>query len=187
MQRKLLNYMSLKEKYNKKVTAELMKNAGYKNVMQVPHLVKVVLNVGISSKQKDANLNETVQSTMKKITGQTPSERQAKKSISSFKIRKGQIVGYSATLRGSKMYDFVDKFINITLPRVRDFRGIGTKSFDGNGNYSIGFKEQVAFPEIKPQDAEKLHGLEIVFVTTAKSDEEARKFLQTIGFPFVKA
>lgn len=178
--------MALKEKYNSKVVAELMKKNGYKNRMQVPRLVKVVLNVGISSKFKDTNVLEMATNTLKKITGQKPVERKAKKSISAFKIRGGQIVGLSVTLRKNKMNDFVDKFINITLPRVRDFRGINPKSFDGQGNYSIGFKEQIAFPEITPTDAEKLHGLEIVFVTTAKTDKEAKDLLEFLGFPFKK-
>ncbi|MFH1193932.1 MAG: 50S ribosomal protein L5 [bacterium] len=178
--------MRLKEKYNKTIAPELMKRNGYKNIMQAPRLMKVVLNVGINSKLKDANVTEMAQNTLKKITGQKPVERKAKKSISSFKIRQGQIVGISVVLRKQKMYDFVDKFVNITLPRVRDFRGLPPKSFDGQGNYSLGFKEQIAFPEITPADAERLHGLEIVFVTTAKTDKEAKDLLELIGFPFQK-
>ena len=178
--------MKLKELYNSKAIAGLMKRNGYKNRMQSPRLVKVVLNVGISSKFKDTNVLEMATNTLKKITGQKPVERKAKKSISAFKIRGGQIVGLSVTLRKNKMYDFTDKFINVTLPRVRDFRGLNPKSFDGRGNYSVGFKEQIAFPEITPTDAEKLHGLEIVFVTTAKTDKEAKDLLELLGFPFKK-
>ena len=178
--------MRLKEKYNKIAVPELMKEYGYRNVMQAPHLEKVVLNVGINSKLKDSEIKEVIENTLTKISGQKPVPRKAKKSISSFKIRAGNIVGMSVTLRKKRMYDFVDKFVNITLPRVRDFRGLSVKSFDGNGNYSIGFREQVAFPEIKPQDADKLHGLEIVFVTTAKTDEEAKGLLTLLGFPFKK-
>ena len=178
--------MRLKELYNSKVVPELMKKYGYKNIMQVPRLEKVVLNVGISSKQKETNLKEVVENTLVKISGQKPVPRKAKKSISSFKIREGNIVGMSVTLRGARMYDFVDKFINVTLPRVRDFRGLSTKSFDGSGNYSIGFREQVAFPEINPADADKLHGLEIVFVMTTKIDSEAKDLLGLLGFPFKK-
>lgn len=163
-----------------------MKKFGYKNVMQVPRLAKVVLNVGINSKMKDANLLEMAKNTLAKITGQKPVEKKAKKSIAAFKIRQGQVVGLSVILRKQKMYDFVDKFINITLPRVRDFRGNDSKSFDGKGSYAIGFREQIAFPEITPQDAEKLHGLEMAFVTTTKKDEEARELLILMGFPFMK-
>ncbi len=166
--------MTLKEKYNSKVVPEMVKAFGYKNKMQAPKLVKVVLNVGISSKFKDTNILESATNTLKKITGQKPMERKAKKSISAFKIRGGQIVGLSVTIRKGKMYDFVERFVSITLPRVRDFRGLNPKSFDSKGNYSIGFKEQIAFPEVTAIDAEKLHGLEMVFVTTAKTDKEAK-------------
>jgi len=178
--------MRLKEKYNKQIVAELMKKNGYKNIMQAPRLEKVVLNVGINSKMKDTNVLEVAQNTLRKITGQKPVEKKAKKSISSFKIRQGQIVGLSVVLRKQKMYDFVDKFVNITLPRVRDFRGLNPKSFDGQGNYSVGFREQIAFPEVTPQEAERLHGLEIVFATTAKTNKEAKDLLEYIGFPFMK-
>lgn len=178
--------MALKEKYNKEVVPQLIKELGLKNRMQAPRLVKIVLNVGISSKFKDTNILEAAANTLRKITGQKPVEKKAKKSISAFKIRGGQIVGLAVTLRQGKMYDFADKFINITLPRMRDFRGLNPKSFDGNGNYSIGFREQIAFPEITPADAERLHGLEVVFVTTAKTNEEAKKLLELIGFPFKK-
>lgn len=164
----------------------MIKRFGYKNRMEVPRLLKVVLNAGISSKFKDANVLEAATNTLKKITGQKPAEKKAKKSISAFKIREGQVVGVSVILRKGKMYDFVDKFINITLPRARDFRGLPLKSFDGHGNYSAGLKDQIAFPEMTPQDTEKLHGLEIVFVTSAKTDEEARGLLEFLGFPFQK-
>jgi len=179
--------MSLKEKYNSKVVPEMMKKFGYKNRMQTPKLVKVVLNVGISSKFKDTNVLEVATNTLRKITGQKPVEKKAKKSISAFKIRGGQIVGLCVTLRRGKMYDFTERFVNITLPRVRDFRGLNPKSFDGKGNYSIGFKEQISFPEITATDAEKLHGMEAVFVTTAKTDEEAKALLEFLGFPFRKS
>ncbi len=178
--------MTLKEKYNKEIAPKLVKELGLKNVMQAPKLVKVVLNVGVSSKHKDTNVLESATNTLKKITGQKPLEKKAKKSISAFKIRGGQIVGLSVTLRKGKMYDFVERFVTITLPRVRDFRGLNPKSFDGEGNYSIGFKEQIAFPEVTAIDAEKLHGLEMVIVTTAKTDKEAKELLTLIGFPFRK-
>lgn len=178
--------MALKEKYNKEVVPKLIKELGLTNRMQAPRLVKIVLNVGISSKFKDTNMLESATNTLRKITGQKPVERKAKKSISAFKIREGQIVGLAVTLRKGKMYDFADRFINIALPRVRDFRGLNPKSFDGKGNYSIGFREQIAFPEITPADAERLHGLETVFVTTAKTDKEALALLTLMGFPFQK-
>ncbi len=178
--------MSLKEKYNKEIVPKLVKELGLKNVMQAPKLVKAVLNVGVSSKHKDTNVLETATSTLKKITGQKPLEKKAKKSIAAFKIRGGQIVGLSVTLRKGKMYDFVERFVTITLPRVRDFRGLNPKSFDGKGNYSIGFKEQIAFPEVTAIDSEKLHGLEMVIVTTAKTDKEAKELLTLMGFPFRK-
>ena len=178
--------MRLKELYNLKVVPGLVKKYEYKNIMQAPRLEKVVLGVGINSKHKDADIQSVVENTLTKISGQKPVPRKAKKSISSFKIREGNIVGMSVTLRKDRMYDFVDKFVNITLPRVRDFRGISLKSFDGNGNYTIGFREQVAFPELTPADTDKLHGLEVVFVTTAKTDEEAQYLLELLGFPFKK-
>jgi len=178
--------MKLKEKYNKQIIKALQEKHGYKNVMQVPHLDKVVLNVGINSKHKDEKLLDAVRNTLTKISGQKPSERTAKKSISSFKIREGQLNGMMVTLRGKRMYEFIDKLVNLTLPRVRDFRGLSTKSFDGHGNYSLGFREQVAFPELRPEDLDKLHGLEIVIATTANTDEEARDLLNLLGFPFKK-
>ena len=178
--------MRLKELYNSKAVPELMKEFEYKNVMQTPRLEKVVLAVGISSKHKDTNLQSAVENTLLKISGQKPVPRKAKKSISSFKIREGNIVGMSVTLRKDRMYDFVDKLVNVTLPRVRDFRGISLKSFDGNGNYTIGFRDQVAFSELTPADTDKLHGLEVVVVTTAKTDKEAKRLLELLGFPFKK-
>jgi len=178
--------MSLKEKYNKEIVPALMKMFGYKNKMQAPKLTKVAINVGINSKSKDAGTAEVIENTLRKISGQKPVERAAKKSISSFKIRQGMVVGMSVTLRGKRMYDFVSRFINATLPRVKDFRGISSKSFDGHGNYSIGLREQIAFSELKPQDIDKLHGLEIVFATTAKTDKEAKSLLELMGFPFQK-
>lgn len=178
--------MKLKELYNSKVVPEMMKQFGYKNVMETPSLEKIVLNVGISAKQKDADFKDVVENTLTKISGQKPVLRKAKKSISSFKIREGNIVGMSVTLRKDKMYDFVAKLVNITFPRTRDFRGISPKSFDGNGNYSIGLKDQAAFPELKPSDIDKLHGLEVIVVTTAKTDKEAKSLLELMGFPFKK-
>lgn len=178
--------MKLKEKYNKIAVPALKEKFGYKNIMQVPKLVKVVLNVGLSSKHKDNEFQNVVVNTLSKISGQKPSLRKAKKSISSFKIREGQINGAMVTLRGEQMYDFVDRLINITLPRVRDFRGISVKSFDGKGNYTLGFKEQIAFPELEADDLDRLHGLEIVIVTTANTDEEAKELLTILGFPLKK-
>lgn len=179
--------MRLMELYNSKIVPELVKMFGYKNKMQAPRLEKVVLNVGINSKLKDTDISSAMENTLRKISGQKPIQRLAKKSISSFKIRKGMAVGVSVTLRGRRMYDFVERFVRATLPRVRDFRGIPSKSFDGHGNYSFGLREQTPFPELKPQDLDKLHGLEIVFVTTAKTDKEARGLLELMGFPFMKS
>jgi len=135
---------------------------------------------------KETDYTEVIKNTLRKISGQEPVERKAKKSISAFKIRAGQVVGVSVTMRGTRMYHFVDKFINITLARVRDFRGIPTKSFDGKGNYSLGMREQIAFPEVRPEDSDKLHGLEIVITTTAKDDKGGRELLTLLGFPFKK-
>jgi large subunit ribosomal protein L5 len=179
--------MRLKEKYNKEVLPVLVKNLGLKNKMQAPRLEKAVINVGLNAnKIKESDYSEAVKNTLRKISGQNPVERKAKKSISAFKIRKGQVVGMSVTLRGARMYDFIDKIINVTLARVRDFRGISPKSFDGRGNYSVGFREQIAFPEVRPEDADKLHGLEIVISTTAKDNKEGKELLTLLGFPFAK-
>lgn len=178
--------VSLKEKYQKEVIPALREKFGYKNNLAVPKIEKVVVNIGTGHGLKDAKFNDVVEDTIKRITGQRPVKVAAKKSISNFKIRKGLIVGMVVTLRGKRMEDFVDKLINITLPRVRDFRGLDLKSVDPQGNLNIGFSEHIAFPEIKSDEVEKIHGLQISIVTTAKNKEEGLELLKLLGFPFQK-
>ena len=176
--------MNLKEYYFKKAVPELKKQFGYKNEMQVPKLEKAVLNVGLSKGLKDATFIDTVESTLARITGQKPVKTKSKKSISNFKIREGMIIGMKVTLRGKRMYDFVEKLIKVTLPRVRDFRGLDPKALDNNGNLNIGIQEHISFPEIRSDEIEKLHGLEVAIVTNAKNREEAKALLAALGFPF---
>ncbi len=170
--------------YKKTAVPALQKQFGYTNVMQVPHVVKVVLNIGYGRNVKDKALIEHVEKTLTAISGQKPVHNKAKKSISNFKIRQGMPIGISVTLRGTHMYDFLYKLVNLTLPRVRDFRGINRKSFDARGNYTIGFKEQVAFPEVTAGMNDRFYGLEVTVVTTAKSKEEGLALLTALGFPF---
>lgn len=174
----------LQKKYKETVIPALKDAFGYANVMQVPRVSKVTLNVGYGRHVKDKNYIENVDKTLQAITGQKPVHNKAKKSISNFKIRAGMPVGASVTLRGTQMYDFLDKLVNITFPRVRDFRGISPKSFDKQGNYSIGFKENIAFPEIDTDAVEKIHGLEVVVSTTATNRDEGLALLKGLGFPF---
>jgi large subunit ribosomal protein L5 len=174
----------LLKKYREEAIPALMKEFGYKNVMAVPRLVKITLNVGLSKAIRDPKFLEVAESTLMKISGQKPVRRQAKKSISAFKIRRGMVVGMMVTLRGEMMYAFLDKLINITLPRVRDFRGISAKKFDGHGNITVGFKENIAFPEISAEEIERMHGLELTIATTAKTDVEGEALLKYLGFPF---
>jgi large subunit ribosomal protein L5 len=176
--------MNLKEYYTKKVVPELTKKYGYKNQMQVPKLEKVVLNVGLSKGLKDATFLDTVESTLTRIGGQRPIKTKSKKSISNFKIRQGMIIGMKVTLRGKRMYDFIEKLVKITLPRVRDFRGLDWKILDKEGNLNLGIREHISFPEIRSDEIEKLHGLEIAIVTTAKNTEEAKALFAALGFPF---
>lgn len=176
----------LKEKYQNEVVGELIEKFGYKNVMQVPKLEKIVINVGLGEAKDNQNLLNTAKNELSLITGQQPIEIKAKKSVANFKLRAGQAVGTKVTLRRDKMYDFLDKLISISLPRVRDFRGINPNSFDGRGNYSLGIKEQLIFPEIKYDDVDVIHGMDITIVTTAETDEEAKAFLQLMGMPFKK-
>lgn len=176
----------LKKQYKEQIVPALKEQFGYKNVMQVPKLEKVIINVGYGRHLKDAAFIENVEKTLRSITGQSPVHNKAKKSISNFKIREGMKVGISVTLRGEKMYDFVDKLTSVTLPRVRDFRGISRKSFDKTGNYTLGFKEHIAFPEIKGDSIEKIHGLEVVINTSADNKEEGEALLEKLGFPFKK-
>jgi len=163
-----------------------MKEFGYKNTMAAPRLLRIVLNIGLGQATKDAKFLDVAENTLRKICGQHPIRKKAKKSVSAFKVRQGMIVGMMVTLRGEKMYSFLDKLINVTLPRVRDFRGISAKAFDGHGNISLGFKENIAFPEILPEEIERMHGLEVTIATTAKTNEEGRALLKNLGFPFSK-
>lgn len=174
----------LKEQYKKEVVPALMKKFGYKSVMQVPELNKVVINIGLGDTRENPKALESAMKELTQITGQKPIITKAKKSIAAFKLREGAEIGCKVTLRSDKMYDFVYKLFNVALPRVRDFRGIGADSFDGRGNFSMGIKEQLIFPEIEYDKVDKLRGMDIVFVTTAKSDEESRELLKLLGMPF---
>lgn len=177
---------NLQKKYKEIVVPALQKELGLSNVMEVPKLNKVVINSGIGRFIKEPHFIENVEKTFLNITGQKPMRTKAKKAISNFKIREDMEIGVMVTLRGDKMYQFLEKLLNVTFPRVRDFRGITDKGFDRNGNFTFGFKENVAFPEIKAGDVEKNHGLQIIVNTTAKNDTEGRALLTHLGFPFVK-
>ena len=178
----------LKELYNKELEKKLQKELGLSNVNEVPKLEKVVVSAGVGKKREDKRFTETVELTLEKITGQAPTSRLAKKSIATFKIRKGMgaPVGYLVTLRNDKMYEFVDRLINIALPHVRDFHGVPTTSFDKQGNYSLGLREQTVFPEITFEDSAVLHGLEITFIIKNGSKEGSKKLLEMLGMPFEK-
>ncbi len=174
----------LSTQYKTQVIPALMKQFGYANRLQAPRLMKVVVNMGYGKFVKDKPLIEHMERTLTAITGQKPVHHLAKKSISNFKIREGMPIGMSVTLRGQKMEDFLDKLIHMTLPRVHDFRGISKKSFDAQGNYTIGFKEQIAFPEVSSDMADRFYGLEVTIATTARSKEEGLALLTALGFPF---
>ncbi len=176
----------LKDKYIGEVAPELMKRFGYKSVMQIPKLEKVVLNVGSSDVKENSKILDSIIEDLGKITGQRAIPTRARKSVANFKLRQGQVIGAKVTLRGENMYNFVDKLFNIALPRVRDFRGINANGFDGRGNYSMGIKEQLIFPEIEYDKIDKVRGMNISFITTAKTDEEARELLSALGAPFEK-
>ena len=176
----------LKDHYREEVIPALMDKFQYSNVMEVPKLEKVVVNMGVGDAKENPKFLESAVKDLATITGQQPVVTQAKRSVAAFKLREGMKIGAKITLRGDKMYDFVDKLFNIALPRVRDFRGLSINSFDGRGNYSLGLKEQLIFPEINYDDVEKLRGMDIVFVTTAKTDEEAAEFLRLMGMPFAQ-
>lgn len=178
---------NLKQKYKKEIIPQLAQELGIKNPLALPKLEKVVANVGIGGAKTNPRLTEAAKNSLIAITGQKPILRQAKKAISGFKVREGDEVGLIVTLRGAKMYDFVEKLAHITLPRLRDFRGLDPKSFDQAGNLTIGFKEQIVFPEITTQTAEILHGLEIVMVIKSHSAEASQKLLEKFGFPFKKS
>ncbi|MDV3429255.1 MAG: 50S ribosomal protein L5 [Bacillota bacterium] len=174
----------LEDKYNSEVVPALMEKFGYKNIMEVPKLEKIVINMGVGEAKDNQKVLESAVSDMTIISGQKPIVTRAKKSIANFKLRENMPIGCKVTLRKNKMYEFADKLMNIALPRVRDFRGVSDKSFDGRGNYSLGVKEQLIFPEIEYDKIDKIRGMDIIFVTTAKTDEEARELLRFLGMPF---
>ena len=174
----------LREQYEKEVVPALMKKFQYKSIMQVPKLDKVVINIGLGDTKENPKSLENAMNDLTQITGQRPMITKAKKSIAAFKLREGANVGCKVTLRSDKMYDFVYKLFNVALPRVRDFRGVSENSFDGRGNYSMGIKEQLVFPEIEYDKVDKLRGMDIIFVTTAETDEEAKELLTLLGMPF---
>ena len=176
----------LKEKYTKEIVPELMKLHNYKNINEVPKLEKIVVNIGCGDATTNSKLLEGAMKDLEIITGQKAVATKAKKSIAGFKLREGQAIGCKTTLRGENMYNFLDKLISITLPRVRDFRGISNKAFDGRGNYTLGLTEQLIFPEIEYDNVVKVRGMDIVFVTTAKTDSEALDLLKGFGMPFKK-
>ena len=176
----------LKEQYQNEIVDALIKKFGYKNIMEVPKLDKVVINMGIGEAKDNAKLLDTAIADMEKITGQKAVVCKAKKSVANFKLREGMAIGCKVTLRGEKMYEFVDRLINLSLPRVRDFRGVNPNAFDGRGNYALGIKEQLIFPEIEYDKVDKVRGMDIIFVTTAKTDEEARELLKQFNMPFAK-
>jgi len=178
--------MNLREKYNKEILPAMKEKFGYKNSMAVPKLKQVVINVGVGKFSKEEAYLATVEKTLINITGQKPVRTKAKKSIATFKIREGMIVGIKVSLRKQRMYDFIEKLVHVTLPRTRDFRGLSTKGIDKAGNFSIGLKEHLAFPEIRPEDVEKNHGMEICIATTAETKEEGLELLKLMGFPFKK-
>jgi Ribosomal protein L5 len=174
----------LEDKYNSEVVPALMEKFGYKNIMEVPKLEKIVINMGVGEAKDNQKVLESAVADMTIIAGQKPIITRAKKSIANFKLRENMPIGCKVTLRKNKMYEFADKLMNIALPRVRDFRGISDKSFDGRGNYSLGVKEQLIFPEIEYDKIDKIRGMDIIFVTTAKTDEEARELFRFLGMPF---
>ena len=176
----------VKEKYEKEVVPFLMKKFGYTSVMQCPKLVKIVINTGLGDIKDNAKSIQTTENEIKLISGQQPILTKAKKSVANFKVREGQTIGIKVTLRGERMYNFYDKFISIALPRMRDFKGVSDKAFDGRGNYSVGLKEQLIFPEITYDQVEKIRGMDVCIVTTANTDEEARELLRALGMPFKK-
>ena len=176
----------LKEQYQNEIVDAMIKKFGYKNIMEVPQLDKIVVNVGVGEAKENAKLLEAAIKDMEAITGQKAVATKAKNSIANFKIREGMAIGCKTTLRGEKMYEFMDRLINLALPRVRDFRGVNPNAFDGRGNYALGIKEQLIFPEIEYDKVDKVRGMDIIFVTTAKTDEEARELLTLFNMPFAK-
>ena len=176
----------LKDQYNNEIVDALIKKFGYKNRMQVPKLDKIVVNMGVGEAKENAKVLEAAVKDLETITGQKAILTKAKNSIANFKIREGMPIGCKVTLRGERMYEFLDRLVNLALPRVRDFRGITPNSFDGRGNYALGIKEQIIFPEIEYDKIDKVRGMDIIFVTTAKTDEEAKELLTQFNMPFAK-
>ena len=177
---------TLKETYNTEIVDAMTKKFGYENVMQVPKLVKVVINMGVGEAKENSKILDSAISDLETITGQKAVVTRAKNSVANFKIREGMPIGCKVTLRGEKMYEFVDRLINLALPRVRDFRGVNPNAFDGRGNYALGIKEQLIFPEIEYDKVDKVRGMDVIFVTTANTDEEARELLTLFNMPFSK-
>ena len=176
----------MREFYNKEVVQAMIKKFSYKNVMEVPKIEKIVINMGVGEAKDNPKVLESAVADLTTISGQKPVITKARKSIANFKIREGMPIGCKVTLRGDKMYDFADRLISLALPRVRDFRGVAANSFDGRGNYSLGIKEQLIFPEISYDKIDKVRGMDVIFVTTAKTDEEAKELLTLMGMPFAK-
>ena len=176
----------LKETYKSEIAPALMKKFGYKSVMQIPKLDKIVINVGCGEARENSKVVDAIINDLQIITGQKPVICRAKKSVANFKLREGMPIGCKVTLRGQKMYEFADRLINLALPRVRDFRGVNPNAFDGRGNYALGIKEQLIFPEIEYDKIDKVRGMDVIFVTTAKTDEEARELLKQFNMPFAK-
>ncbi|MFD1441273.1 MULTISPECIES: 50S ribosomal protein L5 [Lacticaseibacillus] len=176
----------LQERFNKEIAPALVEKFNYKSTMQTPHVEKIVLNMGVGDATQNAKLMDEAVAEMAQISGQQPLITKAKKSIANFRLREGMSIGAKVTLRGERMYDFLDKLINVSLPRVRDFHGISPKSFDGRGNYTLGLKEQLIFPEIDYDQVNRVRGLDVVIVTTANTDEEGLELLKQLGMPFAK-
>ena len=176
----------LQEKYNNEIVPTMIEKFGYKNIMQVPKLNKIVINMGVGEAKDNSKVLDSAVKDLEIIAGQKAVVTKAKKSIANFKIREGLPIGCKVTLRGEKMYDFADRLINLALPRVRDFRGVSANSFDGRGNYALGIKEQLIFPEIEYDKVDKVRGMDVIFVTTANTDEEARELIRLFGMPYVK-
>ena len=176
----------LKDLYKDEIVDAMIKKFGYKNIMEVPKLDKIVINMGVGEAKENAKVLDSAVKDLETITGQKVVLTRAKNSVANFKIREGMPIGCKTTLRGEKMYDFMDRLVNLALPRVRDFRGVSADSFDGRGNYALGVKEQLSFPEIEYDKVEKVRGMDVIVVTTAKTDEEARELLRLFGMPFAK-
>ena len=176
----------LKEMYQNEIVEAMIKKFGYKNIMEVPKLDKVVINMGVGEAKDNHKVLESAVADLEKITGQKAVVCKARKSVANFKLREGMPIGCKVTLRGEKMYEFVDRLVNLALPRVRDFRGVNPDAFDGRGNYALGIKEQLIFPEIEYDKIDKVRGMDVIFVTTAKTDEEARELLKLFNMPFTK-